>query len=176
MQLEFKKSEDGILLNADNKSFSLKYPKEIWEKYPKELKEVFMDNFAFVSTIVMPLVAEINEVDYNTSKPLFEEVFRNSILKDIPSAVEDYKEKSKDVINKFLKIKYNFKDKNVKKPEVNDNFDERAVLSMSFGKDSLTSLGICREIGLEPVGFYVNDCVSPSENKIKVEFSRKISE
>lgn len=176
MKLEFRKSENGVLLNADNKLFSLEYPREIWDNYPSSLKELFLDNFSFISTIVMPLVAEINEVDYNTSKPLFEEVFRNSILKDIPSAVEDYKDRSEDVINKFLKIKYNFKDKNVKKPELNNNFDERAVLSMSYGKDSLASLGVCREVGLESAGFYVNDCVSPSENEIKIEFSKKISE
>jgi 7-cyano-7-deazaguanine synthase in queuosine biosynthesis len=63
----------------------------------------------------------------------------------------------------------------MKIPSYNANVEERAILSLSCGKDSLLSLGVCDEIGLNPISIYINDTVSPPENKIKTKFVKKIA-
>lgn len=163
------KNEKGITIKYNKDKFSLAYPRKIWESYPDEIKGVLVDNLTHLLTISMPVVAGINHIKYNTSAPLFRNEFKKIILKSIPSAVEGYKMKTDNVINMFKKIKYEFKDNKIKKPSFTQETSDTAVHLLSFGKDSLTSLGVCNEIGLKTKPIYINETVSPRENKAKIK-------
>jgi len=173
MQLNVKDIPKGLVFNFGAENFRLEYPKHIWKKYSD--KKFLTDNLSHLLTICTPMVSSIKELKYNISYPLFRNKFHKMVLNDIPSAVEDYKEDTKETIDKFLRIKYNFKDNKIKKPIFSEAAKEKAVIPISFGKDSLLSLGICREVGLKPSCFYVNDTVSPTENKVKIGIGKKIS-
>ena len=108
MHLNFKISKRGIRLKT-NRSFNLTYPNKIWKNFSQKEKSFFLDNLAYLNTLCLPLVAQIPELNYNTPKPFFKKTFDQSLLKDIPSAVDSYPETSKEMLQRFKNINYNFK-------------------------------------------------------------------
>lgn len=174
MELNCKKSKNGLIVNLKNKKFCLSYPKKIWHSYPDDIKDVLVDNLIHLLTINLPLVAEIKELKYNTATPLFGSLFHTLVINSLPSAVEDYNIKTEDIIKKFLNIDYKFNGSDIKIPSYSCETSEKAVVSLSCGKDSLLSLAVCNEIGLNPVAVYVNDTVSPNENRIKMRFGKEL--
>ena len=123
----------------------------------------------------MPLVSRIKSVDYNTSPPLFNSFFRNMAISNIPSAVEDYRPSTSDTIKQFLNIRYSFQNSRIKRPYYEGRVKKKkTIIPLSMGKDSLLTLAVSKEIGLAPVCVYINDTVSPAENRLKLNFLKKI--
>jgi hypothetical protein len=174
MNLNFGFFKRGLELKSEKGVFKLDYPKEVWQNFSAE-RGFFLDNTAYLHTICMPLVSDVVNVRYNTSKPFFRREFDKSVIKDIPSAVEEYKTHTEDVMQKFRRTKRIFAGNNAKKPVFDAETGERAVVPFSCGKDSLLTLAVCDEIGLNPVPVYINDTVSPSENRLKLKFVKKIA-
>ena len=187
MKLVCKSHERGITLTLSGrrkKKFSLVYPKDIWKRYPKRVKEILVDNLAHLLTINLPLIAGKTELEYNTSVPLFKSFFSTVVINSLPHAVEDYKAPTDQTIKRFLNVDYKFKDFNVKffpyepigkiDAELTEQ-DERSIIPFSCGKDSMLSLAVCDELGLNPIPVYVNDTLCPKENKLKMKFGKKIS-
>ncbi len=175
MKLICKNYERGLKVKFKDRIFFLRYPKEIWENYPADIKNILVDNLVHLLTINLPLMSGIKKLKYNTSTPLFRSFFHTVVINSLPAAVHDYDIVTGKIIKQFLNINYEFKDYNIKIPSHSYETDERAIVLSSFGKDSLLSLGICNEIGLDPVTVYINDTVSSPENQIKLKFGRKIS-
>lgn len=175
MKLSCIENEKGIEIRLRNRKFKLVYPEKIWQCYPKEIKEVLIDNLAHLLTINAPLVAGKKELKYNTSFPLFKYFFNNLVINSLPSAVEDYDIDTEEIIREFLNINYKFNDPCVKMPRYDADLEEKTILSLSCGKDSLLSLATCNEIGLSPTSIYINDTVSPTENKLKMRFGKELA-
>ncbi|MFH1505511.1 MAG: hypothetical protein ABIE94_00800 [archaeon] len=175
MRLNFNPTANGLAVKHKNKSFKLEYPENIWKQFPAGAKHALFDNLAYLMTINSPLVAKKDSVDYNTDLPYFKSFFDKLVLSSIPQATEDYKESAFEVMKDFMNIKRSFKSTDVKVPKYDSKLGERSINAMGFGKDSLLSFGVSRELGLDPVPVYINDTVSPSENKIKLAFFKKIS-
>lgn len=174
MELKFKETFNGLEVTCEKGKYKLSYPKEIWKSYPNGVKEVLIDNLAHLLTINIPLIAGIKKLEYNTSNPLFKTFFDTVVINGLPAVVEDYKIKTEDIIKQFLNTDYEFDCSETKFPSYNFEPEEKVVVSLSCGKDSLLSLAVCNEIGLSPTCVYVNDTVSPSENKIKIKFGNKL--
>ena len=170
-------TRNGLTLKTPRGVYSLIYPVDVWGAYPKNIKSVLIDNLALLLTINLPLVGGLKEVNYNTSMPFFLPFFFEIITESIPSAIEDYPYSTESILKRFLNIDFCFKEEAVKIPAYrpNFNFREKAIVPLSFGKDSLLTLALAFELGLEPVGVYINDTVSPREDKIKLKAAREIS-
>lgn len=176
MDLNCTTNGSGIKIANAYDSFRLIYPDNIWGAYPSSIKNVLVDNLAHLLTITMPLVAGINSVSYNTSLPFFRDHFNEIIIKSIPSAIEDYIGDTKNIIKTFKNIEYQFVDNVVKIPDYEQEVEPRVIVPLSFGKDSLTTFAVCDELGLDPVPIYINDTVSPPENKLKLDFGKKFAD
>jgi 7-cyano-7-deazaguanine synthase in queuosine biosynthesis len=175
MELNCKKTENGFAIECKNRNFHLSYPKNIWKTYPDNVKEVLFENLAHFLTINLPLVAGIKKLKYNTSNPLFKTFFDSVVINSLPGAVEDYKIQTQDLIKHFLETDYEFNGTETTLPSYNGfELNERAIVTLSCGKDSLLSLAVCNEIGLNPVAVYINDTVSAIENDIKKDSGRKL--
>ncbi|MFH1784660.1 MAG: hypothetical protein ABH868_07230 [bacterium] len=168
-------TQKGIRVRAGGKTYTLEYPSNIWKKYPSGSKEILTDNLAYLLTLNIPLVSKFDTIEYNRSMPVFKPFFDAMVMKNIPSAVNDYKDRSFDVIKKFLSTDYIFRNKQIKFPDTKSSVRERAIVPMSCGKDSLLTLGVLREIGLDPVCVYINDTVSPKENRIKLKQIKEVA-
>jgi hypothetical protein len=177
LNINFKATESGIAADLNGKKFSLIYPDGIWKQYPEDQKSNLVDNLAHLLTINVPLIAGVKKIKYNTARPIFKPLFDEVVRKSLPHAIEDYKIRTEKILKQFSETEYEFSGESNKKfiHKKQSQLVEQSVNPLSFGKDSLTSLAVCAEIGLEPIGFYINDTVSPTENKIKLRRTKKFS-
>lgn len=167
-------TNSGYKVRCLGKTYSLSYPKTIWQSYPD--KTALIDNLNHLLTINIPVVSKkVNSLQYNTSLPLFKPYFAEMVLNGIPHATEDYEESTQDALQRFLSAKYKFKDRKIKNPKNKYSTQEKAIISLSGGKDSLLTLALSNELGLNPEGVYVNDTVTPSENKAKITIMKKLA-
>lgn len=171
MKINFKEENYGLSANGHK----LILDEKVWKKYPSKIKRVMIDNYAHLSTINVPVVARIKEIKYNTKEPLFRDYFRRIVLGNIPNSVDDYKKlDTSKLIDEFENKKYYFNG-NVEYPDYDRDLKERAIVPFSCGKDSLLTLGVCKEIGLKPVPVYINDTVCPIENELKLKFCKNFN-
>lgn len=169
-----KEAENGLAVGFNNQSYNLIYPKEIWKNLPDSLKEFFIQEYGFISTMMAPVIAGIKSVNYNTPEPVFRNEAREIILKQIPGIADDYNNNIKEAIDNFNEVEYTFQDK--KEVGIESSSGEGVIIPVSCGKDSLLTLGLARELNLDITAIYVNDTVSPQENKIKQEHAREIAD
>ena len=167
-------TSNGLRLSYGKKNLDLIYPSKIWSSYPMDSKKVLIDNLTYLLTINLPIVSKFRKIIYNTSKPFFEKQFKNMVLNGIPSAVNDYKQHTKEFIERFLTTEIIFKDDKVKKPIYKEELGDNSIVPLSCGKDSLLTLAVAKEAGLNPVAVYIIDTVSPPENKIKIKHVKKL--
>ncbi|MBN2112282.1 hypothetical protein JW707_04240 [Candidatus Woesearchaeota archaeon] len=176
MRLNFRIFNKGLRVKCRKGVFALTYPRSVWSAFSKKEKYFFADNAAYLNTACLPLVSGAGEIKYNTSMPIFKDFFDQSILKDLPSAVEEHeKESTEKILARFNSAKRSFSSKIAKTPVFETDTNGRAVVTFSAGKDTLLSLAVCREAGLDPVAVYINDTVSPSENRYKINATQKLS-
>ena len=184
LNFEFETTKSGIVVTLTGaegvkkkKRFDLAYPGDFWGEFPAGIKDAFVDNLAHLLTINSPLISGQRVVRYNTAYPKFKPLFDEVVTKSIPHGVEDYDLTVKDVLNQFKGTRYEFASDKTKEFDYGDigRLGERSVNLLSFGKDSLTSLAVCKEIGLDPTAIYVNETVSPLEHKAKFFLMKGLS-
>jgi 7-cyano-7-deazaguanine synthase in queuosine biosynthesis len=170
-------TKKGLALKTPKGTYQLIYPTKIWQAYPEDLKNILKDNLTFLLTVDSSIVSGLKSIKYNTSIPFFMPFFFNIIVKSIPWAIEDYPYDTKEVIKQFLNTKFYFEKQSIRIPEFKASyiFKEKAIIPLSFGKDSLLTLALAIELGLKPICVYINDTISPKENEIKLKMAEKVS-
>ncbi|MBW2990835.1 hypothetical protein KY348_03955 [Candidatus Woesearchaeota archaeon] len=174
IKLKASITSNGLRLSYGKKKYDLAYPPRIWSAYPRDSKKILVDNLAYLLTINVPLVSEFRKVIYNISKPFFEKQFKSMVLNSIPCATHDYDQHTKEFIDRFLSTKVVFRDDKVKKPVYKGELWENSIVPLSCGKDSLLTLAVAKEAGMNPIAVYIIDTVSPSENRIKIKHAKKL--
>ncbi|MFH1353117.1 MAG: hypothetical protein ABIH68_06065 [bacterium] len=166
----------GIALSFRGKDYDLTYPGGIWQAYPRKAKDFFIDNITFAQTVSLPLVSGIKTLNYGTSAPALKPFFDSAVVKNIPAAVDGYKVSTAGTIRQFINTGYIFSNGRPRRPHFGGRMRKnRVIVSFSMGKDSMLTLAVCRELGLEPVGVYINDTVSPGENGLKIKYMKEIA-
>ncbi len=173
-EITCRKTRSGMEVWFQGKPFRLIYPGAIWSSYPDGIKDVLVDNLAHLLTVNMPLVAGINYVRYNTAEPFFRQLFNEMVIRSIPSSTESYDEHTDEVTERFRKTIYDFSGPK-KTPVFSQDVERASVTPLSFGKDSLLTFAVASEIGLDPRPVYINDSVSPVENKSKLGYVKAFS-
>ncbi len=176
MRISCNSVKKGIDFSIEDKAFSLEYPEGIWEKYPDNLKKVFVDNFAFLKAMHLPQMLNKKEkVEFNTSYPLFKKQLTDCMLNNIPFCADVDGVSTEEKLKSFINQEFDFKDYRVAYPSYENILDEKAVLTMSFGKDSLLSYGLAEELGLKPSPVFMVDNSTVRENMYKKVVSEKFS-
>lgn len=156
LTVDAKITSSGINVYLNNKKFPILYPKKIWQAYPKEKKEILKDTLAHSSTFYVPQILKIPEIRYKTSRPLAESFFYKNGIYDIPYCANVDRKSSVEYLKFFFKTQFIFDDNNIKLPK-KISFNgakkkkKKVIIPFSFGKESLLSYVLAREIGLEPV-------------------------
>lgn len=173
LSVDAKITSSGIDIYLNKGRFPITYPKKIWNAYNKEKKEILKDTLAHSSTFYLPQILGISEISYKTAHPLAESFFYKNGIYDIPYCANVDKKSSTDYLKFFFKTQYLFANDQIKVPERID-FDKkrksekkRAIIPFSFGKESMLSYSLAKELGLEPI---LVSIVDPSH---KYEFFHK---
>lgn len=169
--VDAKITETGIDVFLNNDRFPIIYPRNIWKKYPKDKKEILKDNIAYSSTLFVPQILDLKEIIYKTARPLSETfLYKNGIYDMACSAQTDGKS-SADYVKRFYNTRFIFADEQIKAPtEVSLQKRERnnrALIPFSFGKESLLSFSLARELGLKQTLVSVNEPIHTHELKHK---------
>ncbi len=155
MLIDSKINKDGIDIIVNNKAFPIIYPRNIWQSYADDLKELLKDNIAYSSTLFLPTILRKKRISYKTNRPLAEAfLFKNGIY-DMPSSAESDRKSSTKYIQRFYNVVPEFTSsriKTAKKVDFENLGDGRtAVIPFSFGKESLLSAALCLELGIRPI-------------------------
>ncbi len=180
MQITSNLSKRGISIGLDRDGFGVKFHSKAWNKCPPQLKESIRDNLVYVKTRSLGFLPNVNDLSYNTHKPSFKEIFDNVFIKDSPRITDIDKVPTSKLIKNFSQTKCLFKAKTTKSKKINKHIDypkseeNKAVLSISFGKDSLLSFAVAQELGLDQDLFFVRDSFD-REEKHKLIASKRFS-
>ena len=165
----------GLVINFQNTDFFIKYPRNIWSILSENTKESLLDNITYAATMHLPLVIPHSSgIKYNTAIPMFEPYFLQNFLKDIPSNTEVDGTNTDEITKKSLQLQYSFEKNSIRTPDQSfrDFAAEKAIVAMSFGKDSLLSYALAEELNLKPEMVYIVESSLTYEEKHKEELGK----
>lgn len=146
----------GFQIKFKENQYPISYPPKVWNLTPGGTQVALKDNLAFATTIHLPIIYNSDKVIYHSGRPLLEPYFIQNFLKDIPSCTEVDRINTDEVIRKFLNIDFHFNNPEIAFPSTEPVEDPyKALIGMSFGKDSLLTYAVAQEIDLDPEIIYV---------------------
>lgn len=183
MKVGVKETKRGVQIVMGEKVSDIFYPETVWKEFPKNLKEVFMDNIAYSKTMIVTLVDGLKSIEYQTSTPLLKSFFDACCIKDIPRMPFDKNGfiGTSELFKKFINSEYKFTKNGINYPYYDTEVEDGAVVAFSFGKDSLLSYALLEEAGFGQQPVYVKD-IFDYEAEVKMvlkkrfenEFKKKI--
>ena len=162
----------------DNFRYSVKYPRFVFDNLDLKTKEVLLDNFTYCKTIPLNLISNLNLV-YQSRKPLLKDFIDYGLKKDVPRVSDITKIKSSQFLKRLNKTKIIFQNQApaLKLLPSQNCSGEKVILSLSFGKDSLLTYGLLKELGWDFHLVFVNDIekYNPNELKLKMKIIEAFS-
>jgi len=168
LEVSSTNTKTGIQTEFQGVQYPIIFGEKIWSLTPKQTCEALKDNLILATTMHLPLVYNKKKIIYDSGRPLLEPYFLQNFLKDIPSCTEVDELNTDTVINQFLNTEFQFLNPEIVFPSekpVEDAY--KALIGMSFGKDSLLTYAVANEINLEPEIIYVVEQSLTYEEKHK---------
>lgn len=183
LEIKTKINQEGFQICLGRKNFGIIYPENIWQIYPDSLKKSLSEILTFALTLHLPYLFEIDRLIYRMPKVKAKNLILEGFIKSLPATALMKSEKTSKLLEKFSKINYLFeKGENQGFDPISIEQENEAVLAFSFGKDSLLTFSVCKEIGLKTIPVYMEEPITYFENRHKrilaknffKEFNQKI--
>ncbi len=163
----------GVEVNVNSKTIRLYYPPGIWQRFPKSHRKILSQNLAYALTFQVPyLYPSIQKVFYSMPVPLAEPFLFKGLSLALPSTAIMQTQKEKRVTSNLLRrlfdVEYVFSNTKSDIPSYNrTSFSDTAIMPFTFGKDSLLTFALARELGLRVSPVYISEPYSPYEEVSK---------
>ncbi len=172
-----KLKKSGIEIKIKKCKYIVNYPSSVFEKLPKSLHRVFADSIAYISTWHLPLSFNV-PIIYHFPPPPIESVFFKILLYSIPMNIfenKDVKTSSllRDFYNANIQTEYKSLNFFYSGKKVKRKLKNNAVIIFSFGKESLLTLGLLEELGVNSFPIFVKEPQSIFENRHKKKLAIK---
>ena len=169
-----KSDKDGFSVQFKEKSYPVTYPHGYWKKTPEVTRTALTDNLALATTMHLPLIFKDSSIKYHSARPLLEPYFVENFLRDIPSCAEVDETDTAEMVRKFFDIRFSYTDPEITIPSSEAVEDaHRAIVGLSFGKDSLLTYAVADELGLDPEIAYLVEESMTYEEKHKTALAAK---
>lgn len=175
--------EDGMGVVVNDKRLKLRYPKSMWQRFPKTHRRILTQNLAFALTFQLPyLYTSIHRMLYTMPVPLSEAYLFKGLALALPSTAIMQTHKDLRVTSNLLRrlydIDYVFSNQKSEIPPYNrTSFSDTAIMPFTFGKDSLLTFALARELDIEVHPVYIGEPHYAYEEYVKkllaVPFSRE---
>lgn len=165
---------NSIEIQLNEKDYRIEFPRNVWNPLEEPVKQSIVDHVAFLSTNYLPLVLGKKGVIYNTRLPMFDCFSFKSMMYDMPSNVVLDVGRKVDYVKGYFNLDFVFASQ---QPTVwSKPFEARdtAVISFTSGKESLLTLAMCMELGLEPILINVVEPSNTYENGHKIRILREL--
>lgn len=164
-----------------SKKYSLTYPSSIWQQFPEVYRQTFADSMTYFMTSHLSLVNS-HSLLYHFPPPVAEPFFFKGMVYSLPETV--LTDEKKVTMVELLRLLYNksFETDFIGRPRyarfknVNRNSWKRAVIPFSFGKDSLLTFALAKELGISPYPVFFREPHSAFENRHKAKLATRFFE
>lgn len=170
---------DGFIVQINSQKIRARYPPSLWDRFPKSHKLIVAQNIAYAMTFQLPyLFPTLSRMIYNMPVPLSESFLFKALSFALPATaiMQTTKElrMTSNLLRRLFEIEYIFTSKKSGIPPYNrTSFGDHAVMPFTFGKDSLLTFAIARELGIKVHPVYVSEPYSPYDHVIKVILSKQ---
>lgn len=157
IKISYQILADGFKIIALNDNFFVKYPKEIFSQLSMATKKSLAENFIYCRTATLNLATNLETV-YQFPKPIIKNFIETQIIKDLPRVSFFNKIPTAKLIKANTQAKKIFQSgKTELILPASKTSNQKAILALSFGKDSILTYGLAKEIGLDFKIAYVNE-------------------
>ena len=164
---------NGFIVNVGKKSYALNYPSITWNKLPFSLKNKIAESLSFIFTRHIPFLKKI-KLNYSFAPPLIQSLFIHGLIHSIPELVIDEEPNFSKTTSEIIKLLYNSESyisfaSNIS-PKLEKNhktYPAIANMLFTFGKDSLLTFSLLKEIGIKVIPYFISEPFSQKEVKIK---------
>jgi len=177
-KITIKSLPNQIQISISNFSNTfVKYPDNYLKKLTQDSLEALLDNFIFCRTY--PLAIYYKNLSYQGKKPYLVNLIKNGLRNDLPYVFYYKSEKTSALLKKINSTEITFTNpKPAGKILPTQATNNSAILALSFGKDSLLSYALAKEIGLKIQCVFINDMedYNPDELIEKKKIIKKFSQ
>lgn len=168
----------GFNVIVNNKSYKTYYPKTVWTSFPIGLRQLLANSAAYFFTRHFPLFRR-QRIEYAFPPPITQSFFLHGLLYSLPEIVLKNPEYHhtvsslvKTVLNSGYDIQFSGNPQTSLYPLPQNTHNKKAVQLFSFGKDSLLTYALTKELGLTPVPFFFKEPYSNIEISNKEKLKR----
>jgi hypothetical protein len=175
LEVNTKYNNNSIEIQLNKRNYRVEFPKNVWNPLEEPIKQSIIDHIAFLSTNYLPLILGKKGVIYNTRLPMFDCFSFKSMMFDMPSnAVLDGR-KMVDYIKNYFNLDFVFASDEPVVWAKPFKARDTAVISFTSGKESLLTLAMCMELGLEPILINVVEPSNTYEHGHKIKILRELN-
>ncbi len=167
--------DSQIEIELKNRRYRISFPEKVWKPLEEPFKRIILDHVAFMSTNYLPLLMGKRGVIYNTRLPMFDSFSFKSMLYDLPSSAFLDGRSTVDYLRRYYNLEFIFSGEEPVVWSRGFTPERRAVISFTSGKDSLLTLAVCMELGLEPILVNVVEPSNTYEHRHKLEILRGLN-
>ena len=177
LEIRRKVLHNGIEITLGRKDYYLTYPQSIWKEFPDVYRQNFADSVTYFLTMHLSL-SDHKKILYNFPPPPTESFFFKGMVYSMPeTALTDsgvtVSKLLRQLYNTHFNIEFNSRPRYARFKNVNRNTTQKAIIPFSFGKDSLLTFALSRELGIEPFPIFFREPRSPYENRHKYRLAQR---
>lgn len=164
---------DGMYVKINNRALKLRYPPSIWQRFPKIHRKILADNLTYGVTFHLPfLFPLLKKMSYNLPVPLAEAFLYKGMVLSLPSSAIMQKQKEKritsNLIRRLFDVDFIFSNKKTDIPPYNrKSLSDHAIMPFTFGKDSLLTFALARELDIRIYPVFISEPDYPYEEYVK---------
>ncbi len=173
MKIQTKLTKNGFAVGVNNRWISHSYPKNIWSAFPVALRRALADNAAYFFTAHFAFEKK-GSLRFDFPPPNLLSLFTHGLWNSLPEAVLEIPEAKftseallRDAYNSGFHLSFHGIPPSIhalRPPVVQP---QTFLLPFSFGKDSLLTYAVARDIGLKPYPVFFVEPTSTYENTNK---------
>lgn len=168
----------GILIRINNKTIRLRYPKGIWGRFPKTHRQILSQNICFSITHHLPFsYPTLKKMVYSMPVPLSESFLFKGFSLSLPSVSLMYKsgnwKYTSNLLRRLFEVDFVFSNQKTQiPPYTRTSLEDKIIMPFTFGKDSLLTFALSRELGLTVYPVYIAEPEYPFEALVKKVLSK----
>lgn len=171
LRIESALRDDGIELSVLGRTYRIGYPSEVWQATPASIRQALQENLAFACTHFLGPMLKCSQLTYNTPAPLLHSFLFHNQLYDLLSCEMADGARHLSYLRLLYNLEYRFapgaSTLPASPPRVTP-LRPTAIIPFTFGKESLVTYAMARELGIEPVLVYCQEPVQPYEEQYKL--------
>ena len=141
----------GLEIRLNGDPYRVGYPSGVWGSLDEDAKKLITDHIAFLSTNYLPMVLGKRGIIYGTRQPMLESFAFKSTVYDLPSTALLDGHPAVEYIRHYYNTDFVYEGGETVVWGKGYKPKDRAIISFTSGKESLLTLAVCKELGIEPI-------------------------